>query len=316
MLVYTCLLYTQLTSTLAFGITQRSAPQLFEPQKLGMIKSLFNDDGTDGKSEDTSSELIPKVINSDAPERDSTEQAADQIPSEDTAGGTTSGERVFELDADLTSASSAPSDLLEADSKKEKSSPKDSGETIESSKSNTAVIAPTTEPTSSSEIKVAPFVPESNAEVIRKSGLAYSAGIALFVSVIFMLILGWFADLLLGSTPWGTLIGIALGALIGFVQFFRITSQIIHPKPNDFERVSLRSAPDEDNSLGETSDSGVPTPAGIADVQHQVVNQSASVLTEDSARPTNPDLEVSEAVPDQDENSPTDKEPAKDNPAF
>ena len=37
-----------------------------------------------------------------------------------------------------------------------------------------------------------------------------------------MLILGWGADLLLGSAPWGIVGGIVLGSLIGFIQFFRI----------------------------------------------------------------------------------------------
>jgi len=68
--------------------------------------------------------------------------------------------------------------------------------------------------------------PESIAETARKSGLAYGAAITLFGSVVFMLILGWFVDLLLGTQPWGIVGGIALGAIIGFFQFFRITSQI------------------------------------------------------------------------------------------
>ena len=76
-----------------------------------------------------------------------------------------------------------------------------------------------------------PFVlseaePQSLSETVRQSGLAYSAGIALFASVVFMLLIGWGADLLLGSSPWGIVSGIVLGALIGFVQFFRLTSQI------------------------------------------------------------------------------------------
>lgn len=70
------------------------------------------------------------------------------------------------------------------------------------------------------------FKPESTAETIRQSGLAYSAAIIFFASVVFMLIIGWFADLLLGSSPWGIVGGIILGGVIGFVQFFRITSQI------------------------------------------------------------------------------------------
>jgi len=68
--------------------------------------------------------------------------------------------------------------------------------------------------------------PQSIGETVRQSGLAYSAGIALFASVAFMLVIGWGADLLLGTSPWGIVAGIGLGALIGFIQFFRITSQI------------------------------------------------------------------------------------------
>lgn len=76
-----------------------------------------------------------------------------------------------------------------------------------------------------------PFVlsesqPQSLSENVRQSGLAYSAGIALFASVVFMLLIGWGADLLFGSSPWGIVSGIVIGALIGFVQFFRLTSQI------------------------------------------------------------------------------------------
>ncbi|HVE58113.1 MAG TPA: hypothetical protein VNB22_14875, partial [Pyrinomonadaceae bacterium] len=68
--------------------------------------------------------------------------------------------------------------------------------------------------------------PLSASETIRQSGMAYSAAIVLFGSVVFMMILGWFADLLLGSSPWGIVGGIILGGIVGFIQFFRITSQI------------------------------------------------------------------------------------------
>ena len=71
-----------------------------------------------------------------------------------------------------------------------------------------------------------PAEPETVAENIRRSGLAWSAGVVFFSSVVFMLILGWGADLLLGIEPWGKVGGIVIGALIGFIQFFRITSQI------------------------------------------------------------------------------------------
>ncbi len=72
--------------------------------------------------------------------------------------------------------------------------------------------------------------PESFAETARKSGLAYGAAITLFGSIVFMLILGWFADLLLETQPWGIVGGIVLGAVIGFFQFFKITSQIFKNK--------------------------------------------------------------------------------------
>ena len=66
-------------------------------------------------------------------------------------------------------------------------------------------------------------------ENVRRSGLAWSAGIVFFSSTAFMMFLGWGADLLLGSSPWGLVGGIILGSIIGFVQFARITSQIYSP---------------------------------------------------------------------------------------
>jgi F0F1-type ATP synthase assembly protein I len=74
-----------------------------------------------------------------------------------------------------------------------------------------------------------PYTPDTFGESVRKSGLAWSASIALFGSVVFMLVIGWFADLLLGSSPWGIVAGIVLGSVIGFIQFFRISAQIFKP---------------------------------------------------------------------------------------
>lgn len=85
------------------------------------------------------------------------------------------------------------------------------------------------------------FTPPTKAEAIKNSGLAWSAAIALFGSVVFMMVLGWGADQFLGSFPWGITGGIIIGAVIGFVQFFRITSQIINPKQSDFDKVSLNA---------------------------------------------------------------------------
>lgn len=72
----------------------------------------------------------------------------------------------------------------------------------------------------------APYQPDSPDETIRNSGLAWSAGIIFFGSVIFMMFLGWGFDLLFGSSPYGLVGGIVFGSLIGFIQFFRISSQI------------------------------------------------------------------------------------------
>ena len=69
---------------------------------------------------------------------------------------------------------------------------------------------------------------ESAGETARRSGLAFSAGVAFFSAVVFMLILGWLADLFFGTSPWGIVVGIVLGAIIGFVQLFRVSSQIFN----------------------------------------------------------------------------------------
>lgn len=74
------------------------------------------------------------------------------------------------------------------------------------------------------------YKPESSAETIRKSGLAYAAGITLFASIVFTMGIGWFVDLMFGTTPWGIVGGIVLGSIIGFIQFFRLTSQILKNK--------------------------------------------------------------------------------------
>lgn len=91
-----------------------------------------------------------------------------------------------------------------------------------------------------------PFSPESTGENVRRSGLAWSAGIAFFGAVAFCLLLGWLADLLLGSSPWGIVGGIVLGSIIGFVQFFRLSSQIYGTKNPSAEIRPLMSRDEED----------------------------------------------------------------------
>ncbi len=92
------------------------------------------------------------------------------------------------------------------------------------------------------------YLPESTDETVRRSGLAYSAGIVFFVSVAFLMLLGWFADLLLGSSPFGLVAGIVIGSMIGFVQFFYISRQIFEPSNRKPEIKPFLSAyDDEDN---------------------------------------------------------------------
>lgn len=91
------------------------------------------------------------------------------------------------------------------------------------------------------------YVPPSANESIRRSGLAWSAGIVFFGSVAFMLFLGWIADLVFGSYPWGMVGGIVLGSVIGFVQFFRISSQIYNADKSEQKMHPLLSQTDEDD---------------------------------------------------------------------
>jgi F0F1-type ATP synthase assembly protein I len=95
------------------------------------------------------------------------------------------------------------------------------------------------EPKKEETIVRAHFEPETPAENVRRMGLAWSAGIAFFGAIVFMLFIGWIADVLLGSSPWGLVGGIILGSIIGFVQFFRISSQIFRPNANTPEVTPL-----------------------------------------------------------------------------
>lgn len=72
-----------------------------------------------------------------------------------------------------------------------------------------------------------PAEPENPAETARKSGLALSAGIVFFSSVVALMIVGYLADRFFDSSPKGLIIGIIFGSIVGFFQFFKLTSQIL-----------------------------------------------------------------------------------------
>lgn len=62
-------------------------------------------------------------------------------------------------------------------------------------------------------------------ETIRKSGMAYAAGLSIFLSVLSLMGVGWALDRWLG-TSWLMVTGIVLGAVVGFYQFIRIVTRI------------------------------------------------------------------------------------------
>ena len=65
-----------------------------------------------------------------------------------------------------------------------------------------------------------------NGETNRKSGLAYAAAFTLFACVASLTVIGWLADRWFGTRPWLLVGGIVLGAVAGFYQFVRLTSQL------------------------------------------------------------------------------------------
>jgi ATP synthase protein I len=68
--------------------------------------------------------------------------------------------------------------------------------------------------------------PEDKGEVTRKSGIAYAAAGALFVSVVSFLVLGLLLDRWLGTSPWLVVAGIIIGACVGFFEFIRLMSRV------------------------------------------------------------------------------------------
>ena len=87
---------------------------------------------------------------------------------------------------------------------------------------------------------------ESADETVRRGGLAWSAGIVFFSSIVFMLFIGWGADRLLGSSPWGIVGGIVIGSILGFIQFFRISSQIFNSSKAHSSSRTLMPHDDDD----------------------------------------------------------------------
>ena len=52
-----------------------------------------------------------------------------------------------------------------------------------------------------------------------------SIGFALVIATVIGLVVGYYADRLLGTSPWLLLLGLALGIVAGFVNLFRSVSR-------------------------------------------------------------------------------------------
>ena len=62
-------------------------------------------------------------------------------------------------------------------------------------------------------------------DAARGSGIAYAAGLSIFLSVLTLMGVGWALDRYFG-TGWLMVAGIVLGAVVGFYQFVRIMSRL------------------------------------------------------------------------------------------
>jgi F0F1-type ATP synthase assembly protein I len=68
--------------------------------------------------------------------------------------------------------------------------------------------------------------PDSVGETNRKSGMAYGAVTLLVAAILVFLGIGWLIDNYFHTSPIGLVSGVILGTIIGFYQFYRISSQI------------------------------------------------------------------------------------------
>ncbi len=66
----------------------------------------------------------------------------------------------------------------------------------------------------------------SDPEANRKSGLAYAAAFTLFACVAALTGVGWLLDRWLETAPWMLVLGLIIGAGVGFYEFVKITSKL------------------------------------------------------------------------------------------
>jgi F0F1-type ATP synthase assembly protein I len=80
------------------------------------------------------------------------------------------------------------------------------------------------------DVKDGFYKPDEHAESIgetnRKSGMAYGAVTLLVAAILVFLGIGWLIDGYFHTSPFFLVVGIILGTIIGFYQFYKISSQI------------------------------------------------------------------------------------------
>ena len=67
---------------------------------------------------------------------------------------------------------------------------------------------------------------EDDQQTNRKSGIAYAAAFSLFASVVSGLAIGWLLDRWLQTAPRLLVVGLVLGAVVGFYHLVRATSRL------------------------------------------------------------------------------------------
>ncbi len=66
---------------------------------------------------------------------------------------------------------------------------------------------------------------ESDSETTRKGLDAYAAVTTLIGGILLFLGIGWLVDKYFQTSPWGIVIGIIFGAIVGFYQFVKIANK-------------------------------------------------------------------------------------------
>ncbi len=223
---------------------------------MGMIKSLFGNDKPPPENESRSGSKYKSLLNLDDDNEDIDPKSVSGDPGPPTDKATHQPDENAELDCPekepvapaLPESGTERLEIITPDPEGQPPKMNPVSEQLTGGSLDAAGGLAATGPPKDDPLVLSAIESESASETARKSGLAWSAAIALFASVAFMTLLGSFADLNFGTRPWGVVSGIILGALIGFIQFFRTTSQILKRSDDDLGSKSLFSSDEDEKS--------------------------------------------------------------------